>query len=39
MGKYKILLKELFCLAAGTTLMAAAVNWIYEPMDMVTGGI
>ena len=23
----------------GTTLMAAAVNWIYEPLDMVTGGI
>ncbi len=39
MGKYKILLKELFCLVAGTTLMAAAVNWIYEPLDMVTGGI
>lgn len=39
MGRYKILLKELFCLVAGTTLMAAAVNWIYEPLDMVTGGI
>lgn len=39
MGRCKILLKELFCLAAGTFLMAAAVNWIYEPMDMVTGGI
>ncbi len=39
MDRYKILLKELFCLVAGTTLMAAAVNWIYEPLDMVTGGI
>lgn len=39
MGRYKTLLKELFCLAIGTTLMATAVNWIYEPLDMVTGGI
>ena len=39
MGRYKLLLKELLCLAMGTTLMAAAVNWIYEPLDMVTGGL
>lgn len=39
MGRYKILLKEFLCIVAGTTLMAAAVNWIYEPLDMVTGGI
>lgn len=39
MDRYKILLKEIFCIVAGTTLMAAAVNWIYEPLDMVTGGI
>lgn len=39
MRRYKKLLKELCCLAAGTVLMAAAVNWIYEPLDMVTGGI
>lgn len=39
MFRYKNLFKELCCLAAGTILMAAAVNWIYEPLDMVTGGI
>lgn len=39
MKHYKSLLKELSCLAAGTILMAAAVNWIYEPLDMVTGGV
>ncbi len=39
MKRYNKLLKELCCLAAGTVLMAAAVNWIYEPLDMVTGGI
>lgn len=37
--KYKKLAKELICLVIGTSLMAAAVNWIYEPLDMVTGGI
>lgn len=39
MRRHKKLLIELLCLAAGTGLMAAAVNWIYEPLDMVTGGI
>lgn len=39
MKHYKKLLKELCCLMTGTLLMAAAVNWIYEPLNMVTGGI
>jgi len=43
MGEYmkhwKSLLRELCFLATGTILMAMAVNWIYEPLDMVTGGV
>lgn len=31
--------KEYLCIIVGTIMMAAAVNLIYEPMNMVTGGV
>lgn len=36
---YREWIKEALCIAAGTGLMAAATNWIFEPMHLVTGGV
>ncbi len=38
-GKYRELVKEILCIVLGTGLMAAATNWIFEPMHLVTGGV
>lgn len=32
------LLRDIFCLVAGSGLMAVAVAWVYDPIGMVTGG-
>ncbi len=38
-GKYRELVKEILCIVLGTGLMAAATNWIFEPMHLVAGGV
>ncbi len=35
----KQLIGQILCLALGTILMAVAVNCVFEPMEMVTGGV
>lgn len=37
--KYGRLLQTGSCILIGTGLMAAATNWIFEPMHLVTGGV
>ncbi len=39
MGRYKKDVLEILRLIIGTVFMAFAVNWVYEPMSMVTGGV
>lgn len=38
-GKYGKRIQGSACILIGTGLMAAATNWIFEPMHLVTGGV